>query len=293
LLDGADEGPASVAPIATPAGMQVLGSDLAATGRTLDCRDRPAGAGSPACTVLQDRLPDATLVVPRNGVVRRWGVRSARGELALAVLRPRDDGYFQVARSRNEFVGNDGVHLFATDLAVDQGDRLAVQVVGGSGVGVRDAAAATMGRWTPTLRGAIATPAPGAAGELLLRADYLPGGAPRSPARLEGAAAAAAPPGTLLARRRTRFADGRSAEVRVVRVGGRGAVDLLRDGRRIARVAVPTLRRDVAEILRLVVVVEPSVPEAIGVDLLFARPDSDRLVRHYLAYSPEDGLQLF
>ncbi len=299
LLGSDAAAPATATPIARPAGMQVLGSDLAAAGRTLDCRDRPVGPGSPACTVLQDRLPDATLVVPRNGVVRRWGVRSARGELALAVLRRRDgllvgphEGYFQVARSRNEFVGNDGVHLFATDLAVDQGDLLALQVIGGSGAGLRDAAGATTVRWTPPLRGLIAAPAPGAAGELLLRADYLPGGAPHSAEGLEGAAAAAAPPGTLLARRRDRFADGRRVEIRVARLGGRGAVDLIRDGRRIARVAVPTLRGDVAEILQLVVVVEPSVPEGLGIDLLFARPGSDRLVRHYIAYSTEDGLRL-
>ncbi len=165
-------------------------------------------------------------------------------------------------------------------------------MIGGSGAGLRDAAGATTVRWTPPLRGPIAAPAPGAAGELLLRADYLPGGAPRSAERLEGAAAAAAPPGTLLARRRDRFADGRRVEIRVARLGGRGAVNLIRDGRRIARVAVPTLRGDVAQILQLVVVVEPSVPEGLGIDLLFARPGSDRLVRHYIAYSTEDGLRL-
>ncbi len=293
LLGGDGDSPPSAAPIVTPAGMQVLGSNLSAAGRTLDCRDRPPGAGSPSCTVLQDRLPDATLVVPRNGVIRRWGVRSARGELALAVLRRSDDGYFQVARSRNEFVGNDDVHLFGTDLAVEEGDRLAVQVVGDSGVGVREAVGAATGRWTPPLRGAVAIPAPALAGELLLRVDYLPGGTPRSSPRLDGAAAAAAPRGTVLARRAGRFADGRAFEVRAVRVGGTGAVDLLREGRRIGRVDVPTLGADVAEILGLVVVVEPSSPEQIGIDLLFARPDSARLVRLYLAYSPVDGLQLY
>lgn len=293
LLGGGDGSSASAAPIATPAGMQVLGGDLAAEGRTLDCRDRPPDAGSPSCTVLQDRLPGATLVVPRNGVVRRWGVRSARGELALAVLRRSDDGYFQVARSRNEFVGNDGLHLFATDLAVEEGDRLAVQVVGGSAVGVREVVGGVTERWTPPLRGAVAAPAPAAGGELLLRVDYLPGGTPRSSRRLDGASAAAAPAGIVLARRAGRFADGRAFEVRVVRVGGVGGVDLVRDGRRIARVEVPTLGADVEQILGLVVVVEASAPEQLGIDLLFARPDSARLVRHYLAYSPADGLLLF
>jgi tRNA A-37 threonylcarbamoyl transferase component Bud32 len=289
---GGDGSPGPVAPIATPSGMQLLGSDLSGEGRTLDCRDRPPGSGSPSCTLVQDRLPGATLVVPRNGVVRRWGVRSASGELALAVLRRSDDGYFQVARSRNEFVGNDEVHLFGTDLVVEEGDRLAVQVVGDSGVGVRDGAGAATERWTPPLRGAVATSAPAVAGELLLRADYLPGGAPRTSPRLAGAPAAAAPAGTVLARRAGRFANGGAFEVRVVRVGSTGAVDLLRDGRRIGRVDVPMLGADVEEILALVVVVEPSSPEQLGIDLVFARPDSARLVRHYLAYSPADGLLL-
>ena len=44
-------------------------------------------------------------------------MRSARGELALSVVRPRGDETFQVARSRNEFVGNSGVHLFDNEPA--------------------------------------------------------------------------------------------------------------------------------------------------------------------------------
>jgi hypothetical protein len=293
VLGGGDGGADTAAPVASLPGAQVLGSDLADGGRTLDCRDRAPEQGSPPCTLMQDRLPGATLVVPANGVIRRWGVRSGHGELALAVLRPRDDGYFQVLRSRNEFVDDAGVHLCATDLAVDEGDRVALQVVGGSGAGVRDADGATRVRWEAPLRGAIAVPSPAPAGELLLRVEYVPGGAPESSPAVEGAAAVAAPQGTVLAAQRARFADGRAVEVRVVRTGGRGAVDLLRDGRRIGRVTVPTLTADVVEILRLVVVVEPSAPEQLGVDLLFARPDSERLVRHYLAYSTEDGLDLF
>jgi hypothetical protein len=220
--------------------------------------------------------------VPRNGVVRRWGVRSATGEFALAVLRPRDDGYFQVTRSRNEFVGNDAAHLFATDLAVDQGDQLALQVVGGSAPGMRAAAGATTHRWTPPIAGAIAAPKDGEAGELLLRVDYLPGGTKRQPERLDGAAAAAAPDGKVLVRRRGRFTNGRRFEVRIVELDGRGALDLVLGGRRVARVDVPGLQTPLDAPPQILLYVEASVPEQSGIGVRFTRAGSDRLLHHYL-----------
>ena len=134
------------------------------TRRSTGARKRPgrAGAGarlpraaarergSPGCTIVQSALPGRALVVPEDGVIRRWSVRSARGELALSVVRPRGDETFQVARSRNEFVGNGGVHLFDADLAVERGDVVGLAVLPGSAAGVRpgvDGAKAT--RWTP------------------------------------------------------------------------------------------------------------------------------------------------
>ena len=63
-------------------------------------------------------------------------------------------GYFQIARSRNEFATDAGPHTFATDLAVERGDRLGIVMVAGSAVGMRPAARASTSRWLPPLRGA-------------------------------------------------------------------------------------------------------------------------------------------
>ncbi|WP_354701171.1 serine-threonine kinase [Paraconexibacter sp. AEG42_29] len=286
-LDGDDTTPAARDPLpAAPAplaGTERLGSALAATGpgRTVDCQGRPVRARASTCTVFQDSLATATVVVPRGGVVRRWSVRSASGELALTVLRRRDEGYFQVSRSRNEFVGNDGLHSFAADLAVDRGDRLGLVVVEGSGVGLRASPGGTTGRWSPPLAGAIRPQQDGPAGELLLQVDYQPGGKRRLPVKLRGASAGDAPAGQTLATRRARFGNGRPVEFRVALVDGRGVLDLVRGGRRIVRIGVPDMVAPIDPGVRLDVAVVTGEPEHVGIDVEFTRPGSDRLLHHY------------
>ena len=287
-----DGAPAATAELpAPPAGTQLLGSDLALTGRSVDCLGGTVKESSPACTVFQDRDARRTLVVPRDGVVRRWAVRSASGEFALAVLRRRDDGYFQIARSRNEFVGSLGPHAFATDLAVEQGDRLALVVVRGSGVGVADVAGVTTGRWVPPLRGTIAPQEAGPAGELLLRVDYVPGARQIVPAALSGAEAERAPGGEVIARRVVRVLPGEPPIVfRVGVVNGRGVLDLRRDGRRFARSDVPGLAGPPGDIVHLAATAVPDSGGQVGIDVWFTPEGSDRLIRHYYGYSPVEGL---
>jgi len=290
LAPGGDTTPAPAGLPAPPPGSERLGSDLSRDGRTVDCRGRAVSPASPACTVFQDRDANVTLVVPRNGVVRRWTVRAATGEMALAVVRRRDDGYFQTARSRNEFVGSADPHAFTTDLAVEQGDRLALVVVRGGGVGLTDDAGATTGRWLPPLRGLIATPEAGATGELLLRVDYVPGATPRTPRLLEGAAAAAAPEGTVLATRTVRSDGAPPVEVRVAMVGGRGVLDLLRAGGRFIRMDVPGLAEPRGDVLQLGAYGAADSGGQIGVDVWFTTEGSDRLVRRFFNYVPGEGL---
>lgn len=292
LLQDDGASPAAVAELpAPPAGTQLLGSDLALAGRTVDCLGGPVRESSPACTVFQDRDARRTLVVPRDGVVRRWALRSASGEFALSVLRRRDDGYFQIARSRNEFVGSLGPHAFATDLTVEQGDRLALVVVRGSGVGVAEVAGATTGRWVPPLRGIIAPQAQGPAGELLLRVDYVPGGTQRLPAALAGTAAAQAPDGEVLARSAVPAREGfPPVEIRVALVDGRGVVDAFRGGRRVSRSDVPGLAAPPGDVLHLAATPVPESNGQVGIDVWFTPEGSDRLIRHYYVYSPVEGL---
>ena len=291
LTSGDD--PASPAAVAIPAALRgavVLGSDLGAAGRTLDCRGGPVGPASVGCSILQSRLPHATLVVPSNGVIRRWAVRSARGELALSVLRPRNDSYFQLALSRSEFVGNDGVFVFDTDVAVERGDVLAVRVIAGSGVGVRApvAGAATL-QWIPRLRG---TPRPSRAGpraELLLRAELLPDVAPKLPPQVKGSAAAGLPAGRVRRTVRARYNNGRPAVFKLVDLPGRMALDLFRDGKRVARLQLPGLRPGNGRIVGLQVEpAEESAAEQIGIAIDYANGGSARILSPYVvAYGRE------
>jgi hypothetical protein len=286
LLDDDDRAPRPVARVteavpAPPDGTVSLGSDLATAGETRDCRGGPVRADSVACTLYQDHLPDATLVVPRNGVVSGWAVRSGTGELALTVLRRRDEGYFQVTRSRNEFVGNAEPHLFTTDLAVDRGDRVGVQVMPGAGVGLRPGAGTTTRRTIPQLSGAIQSPSSGPGGEILLRVYLRPGGRQHLPKGLVGAEAAAAPDGKVVERQRARFGNDVPFEARVVLLHGRGVLDLIRDGRRVSRIDIPDMQAPLGLALKLQLAVEPSLPERVGMYLEFSHLGSDRLLHHY------------
>ena len=93
----------SPSPACDGGGVRGGGRRAGAASRSGGARQRPRGAGPharlpagarrgrarPSCTIVQSALPGATLVVPEDGVIRRWAVRSARGELALSVVRPR------------------------------------------------------------------------------------------------------------------------------------------------------------------------------------------------------------
>jgi hypothetical protein len=172
-------------------------------------------------------------------MIRRWGVRSALGELALSVVRPRGGQTFQVARSRNEFVGNAGVHLFDTNLAVERGDVVGLAVLPGSAAGARrgvQGARAT--RWSPYVNSGKRVDR-GFANELLLRVEYVRGGQQRTPDQVTGATAADLAAGRVVKRRRLRFTSGRPVEIALVSLGDRFALDTFLDGRRSARIDVP------------------------------------------------------
>jgi hypothetical protein len=266
-------------PFPVPEGMKRLGSDLSRPGRTRDCRDQPVGPQSPNCTVFQGRLAGALLVTPRHGVVRRWGLRSARGEFALVVMRRRDEGYFQISRSRNEFASNGGPFVFETNLRVEPGDRLGLQVAGGSAAGMRASPGAQTGRVIPQVTGLIRPAESGPGEELLMFADYEPGARRDVPGRLGGAAAAAAPDGKIVERRRAKFQNGQQAEVQVVMTQGRGALDAFVDGRRVGRAPIPELQRPIQPGMQLIVV--PEGPAQVAVYIAFNNLYSDRLNHHY------------
>jgi len=279
LFGGHETTPPRIAP-ADQAGLQYVGADLnGAPGRTVDCRGRAPAPASPACTVVQPRLPGATTVVPENGVIRRWSVRGAKGELTLVVARPREGGALQIAASSTETVGSAEVQTFPADIAVERGDLVGVRLTTGSAVGVRHGASgATTSRWLPPLTG-LGRPADRGAGtgfddELLLRVGILPGGKPRSPAQVTGAAAERVAAGRVLRRYRVPVA-GRRTELALVQLGSAFAVDQLAGDRRIARIQVPDLRPD-AQITRFLAAVWS--PDQSGLDLAFVNEGSARVI---------------
>jgi hypothetical protein len=286
-----DDPPVAAAPPPL-AGARLLGSALADPGRTRDCRGRTPAAASPSCTIVQGQLPGRTLVVPQDGVIRRWSVRSARGELSLVVLRPAGQEAHQVARSEDAFVADGRVHTFTTDLPVVQGDLIGLLTVPGSGgVGVRDGVeGATTRRWIPLVRAArLADRGPGTGmdGELLLRVEELPGVDPRSPHQVTGAAAASLPDGRVRVRRRLRFSNGRPVEVRLVELGDRLVFDELLRGRRTARVDVPGFRPGKGRIIELEVYAEAE-PQHLGVYIEFNNEESARILHHFYDVFPRE-----
>ncbi len=225
-------------------GHLLLGSTLrAGTVRTVDCDGRAASAGSRPCTIVATRIGGRDRAAARSGVVRRWSVRGASGELALQVVRPRGRLYAPVMRGPYERVPDAGTHTFSVNLPIRRGDLLGLDVGPGAAVGVSaEAANSTTARWfgplalsaRPIERGS----GTGLDSELLLRAEYEPGAAWSIPGAMTGSAARRAPAGQVLAARDSQ-APGRSVQtVAVVRVGWRIVVDLLARDLRVARAPV-------------------------------------------------------
>jgi serine/threonine-protein kinase len=274
-----DDGPVMQRVATDLPGLTYIGTDLdGPPARTVDCRGRTVMADSPSCTIVQSRLPGATTVVPRNGVIRNWQVRGARGELRLVATRPRDGGSFQVTRSRWEPVGSADVHSFDTDLPVERGDVVGLHVSPGSGVGTRSGiAGATTDRWLPPVAG-LGRPPDHKAGsgfnrEVLLRVGYAPGGKLSLPVATSGREAATLPAGRVRDRRNLRIDEHRYV-MALVEVEGRVYLDQFEAGKRLARIAVVGMRDDA----RLVRFATAQWDTGLGgVDVHFLNVDSARV----------------
>ena len=283
-MDDGGEQAAAVPPLLP--GAIALGSDLEEPGQPLDCRGRASQANSPSCTNVQVELPGAKLVVPEDGVIRRWAVRSARGEVGLSVIRTRGHA-FQISLSRNEFVGNEGVHVFNTDQAVARGDLVGVYAIPGSAVGSRAVAGATARRWVPSVNEAE-KPVRVTGQELLLRADFFPGGKQRIPQQVTGARAATLESGRIRARRDVRFRNGRPVEIRLVELDGRFVLDQFLNGRRTARIDVPDFRPKGGRLIEFEVSTEPTEPAQVNINIDYTDEDSARIVNHYFGAYPRE-----
>ena len=245
LLRSGEE-PAEVPVPALAEGAQPLGSDLGLPDASLDCRGEAASGGALSCSIVQTELPGAQLLVPADGEIVGWSVRGAEGEIALDVIRPGGDDTTRVARSQWESAGNAAPHHFATSLAVERGDLIGVELGPGASIGIDEIEGAATQRWFSPEGGAYGSPdreaGTGFDHELLVRADFVPGSEPDQPAQITGPAAARAADGRVR-ERATLEISSPPAEVTVelVELGDRVALDLLDDGRRLARMFIPGL----------------------------------------------------
>jgi len=239
----ADRGgePARAPPILR--GAQTLGSALPATGvSSVDCTGRTPSGSSPACTVVQTRLPGRLLVAPRDGVIRRWQVRGARGELALQVLGRERDTFVPATRSGYELIPDGGLHQFRANLPIRAGQLVGVEITPGAAIGVnRDSPAATARWFGPLTIGARSVDRGAGSGfdhELLLRVEYVPGAEWKPSGLLTGRGAELAPTGNELATRQVELPGRRVRTVALVTLRDRVAFDLFDGERRLARLVV-------------------------------------------------------
>lgn len=227
---GDDAAPAP--PVAS--GARPLGSNLApGPQRSTGCAPDP-GPSTPPCTIGQ-------IEVREPGVVRRWAVRGADGELTLQVLRARGSRVVRVGFSQPRRAVGTGPQAFPAMLSVERGDRVAVLLSPGARIGLRTGASdASALRWdgrrTPLPQGSQAL-----AGELLLRADVEAGEQAGSPRQITGERAARAEPGRVAAETGVEIEGRGTVEVRLVSLGGTIALDSFRGSRRLARIPVPDL----------------------------------------------------
>ncbi len=286
VLDSDDPAAVDEAPVtAVPPGAIALGSDLAVPEQTLDCRGETPTPRSTSCSIVQSDLANTTVLVPEDGVIVGWGVRGAQGELALDAIRPRGSETLRLARSQWESAGNPGPHYFETQIAVEAGDQLGIELGRGAGIGVSESAGSTTQRWIEPLGGAYGSPdraeGTGFDYEIALRADFVPGGQVAQPPRITGDAAARAPDGLVRDHAPLLLEKPQPTRLRMelVEVGERVALDALKDGRRTLRVFIPGLRPEGIPI-ELKTYGYPG--ESIGeVDVWWVNPISGRAIFQY------------
>jgi serine/threonine-protein kinase len=284
LLDDGGE-PAAELPVpGVPTGAEALGSTLGPPSASLDCRGGDPDPDSTPCSVAQTELPGAQLLVPADGKITGWTVRGASGELALDVIRARGEDTVRVARSQWEVAGNDAPTRFATDLPVERGDLLAVELGSGASIGVAEAEGAGTHRWFEPAGGLYGSPdrlaGTGFDYELLLRADFVAGAEPSKPEKLTGEEAAAAPDGDVRRRIEVEISQPpATVEVELVELDDRVALDMYRGDRRIERIFVPDLIPGGQPIDLKFYVYEGEEFSEVGV--WWVNPNSGRAIFHF------------
>ena len=189
----------------------------------------------------------------------------------------------------NEFVTNDGVTLFTTDLAIERGDIVGLVVVPGSGVGARATAGATTQRWIPHVGNTRRPDFPAGQGwndEVLLRVELIPGGKTQPPHQVGGSAAVGLPsrPGTRpppsALRQRPTGRDRRRRD--------RPAVGARRAAERAPGGADGTCRGFArgGRIIYFDVSVADPLPDSVDIFIEYSAENSERILTHFYGADP-------
>jgi hypothetical protein len=289
---GDDDDSASDGVTAPLPGAALLGSRLdGPQPLTLGCDGAAPSGSAPLCTLVQLRRDGRPVRFAADGVVRRWTVRGASGDMALHIARPSARGrYVLAARSQTERVTGPTAQSFATDIAVRRGDLAGIELGPGAGVGVtRDARGAAALRFLGALHFAPPRqPAPptatGLDGALELRVEYLPGTRPRPVPTLTGGAARDAPTGRLISTGEIELRDGRVRTLDLVALPGSVVLDLLRGRTRLQRIEVAG-----ADPRGRLISFERFSRLAIGPIVMWRNPGGREIVHDYRATG--DGLE--
>lgn len=288
-IDDEDEAPLAATP-AVASGTETLGSSLGDAEQSLGCRgDAEGEAARPqACSIVQAELPGAQVVVPSDGTIVGWTVVGADGEMSLDVIRPRGADTVRVGVSQWESAGNLEPTRFAANLPVERGDVLGLQLAPGATIGVRSSEGATTDRWLDVFGGfyeeADREAGTGFDYEMLLRAEFVPGGELRAPEEIAGAAAAEASDGQVRRSVDVEIAKPRAeVTVQLVEVGDRVAIDLLQGRARVARMLIPGLLPG-AQVLEFgAYPIEGE--DFVDAGLFWVNPNSGRAIYHHFGVS--------
>ena len=247
--------------------------------RSVDCVGQRLGGSSPACTLVQTRLVGRPLVATRRGVIRRWIVQGAHGQLALQVLHRSGDAYVWGPRTAYQTIASSGVRVLNANLPLMAGDLVGLDVAPDTAIGIRaPAAVATTARALGPVSALTSVRAlrpeidNGPAAELLLRVDYIPGARVAQPGLITGPSVARLAAGRQLAAQDVELRPGQVRTVAVVRTRRTLALDLLAGRTRMARLQVTGANAS-GQLLDLVTFGRPSVR------LRFRNPDG-ALIEH-------------
>lgn len=119
---------------ATASAAETIGSSLPAwTDDTLECL-HPGG-----CTFVSTSIAGDEVVVPHDGVIVRWTGRAPAGSastIRLRVLHPVAGGQFLAGPSAGATLNPDGTLAGGGHLAVEAGDRIAIELDDGGEIGI-------------------------------------------------------------------------------------------------------------------------------------------------------------